>query len=172
MAARQNSQDAALGAGPRTAGPLQLQPGQPLCPPARPLLAAGARDNADFAHAGVASPAPWPDSADWHTSVASAERLAGNLHCSSDLADGKAGTSVHSLSKDSVGVETAAQALDRPGNRKDTEVGPREVVLPKVKPRRRVVTLLRGNFTLPNHSSISPRQRKDSTATALLEMAA
>lgn len=139
--ARQNPQDFVLGAGPRAAGRRQLEPLRQRYPPRRPLVADGVRDNADFAHAAALCPAPSPDTGDWHTSVASAELLAGNPHCSSDLADGKAGTSVHSLSKDSAEVDTDAKALDCRSTERHTEVGPREVALPKVKPRRRARTL-------------------------------
>src|SRR6266404_4215808 len=99
--------------------------------------------SADFAHAAALGPACWPDNAGSHASAASAGLLAGNLHCNNVFADGKDGTTAHSLSEDSVGSETA-KALERPSTATDTEVGPREVALPKVKPRRKVPTLLRG----------------------------
>ena len=153
MAARQNSQAAGLGAGPRAADPRQLEPFPEPLPPARPLAAEGVRDNADFARAAALCPACWPDSADWHANAASAGPRAGNLHCSNAPGDGKAGNCVHSLSKDSGALETDAKALDRPSTALDTEVGPREVVLPKVKPRRRVATRLRG---VPIAASTTP----------------
>jgi hypothetical protein len=144
MAARQNSQVAGLGAGPRTAAPRQLEPFPKRWPLARPLAADGVRDNADFARVAVLCPACWPDSADWHANAASAGPRHGNPHCSSAPGDGKVGTCVHSLSKDSTAVEIDAMGLDRRRTALDTEAGPREVVLPKVKPRRKVATLLRG----------------------------
>jgi hypothetical protein len=152
-AAKQNSLAAVLRAGPRAAQPRQLEPFSKRWPPARPLAAAGVRDNADFAHAAAPCPACWPDSADWHANAASAGLRGGNPHCSSAPGDGKAGTYVHSLSKDSGVLETDAMALDRRSTALDTEVGPREVVLPKVKPRRKVATLLRG---VPIGTSTTP----------------
>jgi hypothetical protein len=153
MAARQNPQVAVLGAGPRTAAPRQLEPFPKRWPPARPLAADGVRDNAGSAHAAVLCPACWPDSADRHANAATTEPLAGNLHCSSAPGDGKAETCVRSLSRDSGAVETDAKALDRRRIALDTEVSPREVVLPKVKPRRRVATHLRG---VPIGASTTP----------------
>jgi hypothetical protein len=152
-AATQNSQVAVLRAGPRGAAPRQLEPFPKRRPPAWPLAAEGVRDNADFAHAAVLYPACWPGSADWHANAASAGPRGGNPHCSSAPADDKAGTCVHSPSKDSGVLETDAMALDRHSTALDTEVGPREVVLPKVKPRRKVATLLRG---VPIGTSTTP----------------
>jgi hypothetical protein len=152
-AATQNSQDFVLGAGPRAAGRFQLEPLRQHYPPTWPLAAAGVHDNADSAPAAVPCPACWPDSPDRHASAASVGPLPGKLHCNNDLADGEAGTTVHSLSEDSAGVETAAKGLDRPSTEMDTEVGPREVALPKVKPRRKALTLLRGVLI---HASTTP----------------
>ncbi len=135
-AARQHSPDFVAGAGPRPTGRLQLQPGRQRSPPAR-LAVAGARGSAGFAHAAALCLGCWPDSADWHTNVASAGPLPGKLHCNSVVVDRKAETTVHSLSRDSAGCATAAETLDGPSKNMDTEVGPREVALPKLKPRRK-----------------------------------
>ncbi len=160
-AATQNSQVAVLRAGPRAAESRQLEPFPKRWAPARPLAADGVRDNAGSAHAAVLCPVCWPDSADRHANAAIAQPLAGNLHCSSAPGDGKAGTCVHSPSKDSGVVEADAMDLDRRSTALDTEAGPREAVLPKVKPRKRVATRLRGDpigtsttpFSLPSWPS-------------------
>lgn len=105
------------------------------------------RGSVDFARVVVLGPGRWLDSAYWPASAANAGLLAGKRHCNSALVDDRGETIAHSLSEGSAGVETAVAGLDRPGHRMDTEGGPREVLLPKVKPRRRAQTLLRGVFT-------------------------
>lgn len=92
-----NSQDLALGAGPRAAELLQLAWRRRRLPPPLPLAVAAVRDNVGFAHAAAPCPGHWRDNVDWRTNDASAVLLVGKLHCNSVPADDEDETSVHSL---------------------------------------------------------------------------
>src|SRR6266481_7547201 len=105
-----------LGAGPRAAVQLAQEPAAPR------FAAAGVHGNAGSARSAALYPGRWPDTAERRASAANVEPLVGKLHCNSVAADGKAGTTAHSLSKDSASVEIDAKALDRMSTEMDTEV--------------------------------------------------
>ncbi len=154
--ARQNLHDFALGAGPRLAPPLPPLKSLPQLQAPQPRAAALVRDSADSARGDAPCPARWLDTVDWHSDTASAGPLAGKLGCNSGTAAATAGTVVHSLSKDNVGGETDARALDRPGTRRDTEVGPREVCSRRSSLGAELLSPLRdvfmGTSKCPQHS--------------------
>ena len=87
----------------------------------------------------------WRDTVDSTATATSGGPLADRLRCNIAPADAVAGKGVHSLStgKDAAG-STPGLAWGRNGD--ILELGPREVLLPKVKPRREAPTSHRGDF--------------------------
>ena len=131
----ENPQVLLLGAGPRAAAALPRQPLPAQLQAPRRRVAARVPGNGDFVRDAAPCPARWTGTAGPPANAASAGQLAGRRRYNTALGDEKVGTIVHNPSTDRLGVESDAEGLARPGSRSHTEVGPREVLLPLVKPR-------------------------------------
>jgi len=119
-------------AGPRAP---RLPPFRLLRPWQSPDTPAAARGNAGSGPAAAAAPAASRDNAVPHASVATGGPLPDTVGCNSAGADGTAGRTGHIPSAgkraNSIGD------VDQQRRLRDTQTGPREVLLPQVKPRRR-----------------------------------
>ena len=118
-------------AGPRAARalPRWARPWPSLAAPA------AARGNAGSGPAAAAGRAAWPDNAVPPASVATGGPLPDTLGCNSAAADGTAGRTAHIPSASRCAHSNGE--VDPTCRMGDTQMGPREVLLPKVKPRRR-----------------------------------
>jgi hypothetical protein len=106
-------------------------------PLAHAAAAAGAADNADLAPADAPDPAALPASAGRLANAATAAPPADTPHCNNGFVDATADTSVNSPSADNAAAGPDNR-LELEQTTEDTEVGPRERELPRVKPRRGV----------------------------------
>lgn len=119
--------------------------------PAAVAVPGRARDNAGSALAAAAGLARCHGNARRRTSAATAVLPLGRQRCNSVPAAGTDGTTVRTLSTGNAGTDSAAhersnrqQVLDQGCPEMKIEVGPRERLLPTVKPRREGSTSLRG----------------------------
>ena len=121
----------------------------------------------ETARGGGIGPDRWRDSVDWPATATSGGLPADSLGCNIAPADAVAGKAVHTLStgRDAV-ANTLGLAWEKNGD--ILELGPREVLLPKVKPRREAPTshrgvLMRCSLLLtalsPDHTTLSPASR-------------
>jgi hypothetical protein len=95
-----------------------------------------ASDNAGFAHAAVVAPVRSHDSAVPHATAATREPHPGKTDCNTDAADGKAGRAAHTPLADKP-ANTCLGEVEENAQIGQTQVGPRELLLPQLKPRRR-----------------------------------
>ncbi len=97
----------------------------------------------ETARGGGIGPDRWRDSVDWPARATIGELPADSLGCNIEPADAAAGKAVHTLSRGKGAVgKTLGFACEK--NEDTLESGPREVLLPKVKPRREALTSHRG----------------------------
>jgi hypothetical protein len=115
-----------LGAGPRA------PPARQLTPPR--LVRAAAVDNAALVRGGAPVLAVSRATADWPDNAATAAPPAGTPHCNNGSADATAQTTLRTLAKDNAAVGPGKD-LVLAQKRLNTEVGPREIATPWVKPR-------------------------------------
>ena len=138
MACRQNLLKNLHGAGPRA---------RSLPLPARrlrqPAAAAAVPGNAGSAHDAAVARARWTDNAAPHANTASHGPLPDKTDCNTEKADGTAGKAVH-IPSAGKHATTCLRNVEQDCRIGHTQVGPRELSLPQVKPRRRALTRLRG----------------------------
>ena len=101
--------------------------------------------SAETARGDGIDPDRWRDSVDWPATATTGGQPADRLRCNIAPADAVAGKAARTLStgRDAVG-NTLGLAWEKNGD--ILELGPREVLLPKVKPRREASTSHRGVF--------------------------
>ena len=109
----------------------------------RPDATAAVPGNAGSAHGAAAARALWTDNAAPHANAASHGPRPDTTGCNTEKADGMAGRASHipSAGKHATACLRDVEQDCQIGH---TQVGPRELLLPQVKPRWRALTRLRG----------------------------
>jgi hypothetical protein len=138
-------------AGPR-ARPLPLPPALPARWLRRPDASAAVPGNAGSAHDAVVARALSTDNAAPHANTASHEPLPGTRGCNTVEVDGTAGRDAHTPSA-SKHATTCRRDVERGCRIGHTQLGPRELLLPQVKPRRRAANSAPRRSYLPRRSS-------------------
>jgi hypothetical protein len=119
-----------------SAGPRALRALSRLARPwPSPAAPAVARDNVGSVHAAAVAPGASRDNAVPPANAATGRPLPGTVGCNSAAADGTAGTAAHIPSRGRCANSNGE--VDPTCRTRDTQMGPREVLLPQVKPRRR-----------------------------------
>ena len=149
-------------AGPRPEGqPPAARWVRRLSPRSQPVRRRGWLDataavggTAGSGHSAAGVLVPWHDSAGPHANAARNGLLVGTTCCNNAAGDETAGRVAHTPSA-STRADTCVESVARNGRSGQNQVGPREWSLPKVKPRRRAVTRLRGVVLVTAPSSIA-----------------
>jgi hypothetical protein len=144
---------------PHRAGPRAVR-SPPHAPLARQLPNAAVPGNAGSARAAVVAHARSHDSVVSHANAARRGPHPGSADCNTDSADGMAGRVAHTPSAGKL-ANTCLGKVEQDSQIGHTQAGPRELLLPQVKSRRRGATRLRGVFigTHPiQHSDRSERE--------------
>jgi hypothetical protein len=123
-------------AGPRTVRPLT---------PQRSVVAVP--DSGGFAHGDTPDLAACCGIVEWHATAANPGQLLDTAYCNSGVADAMVERAARSPSADS-GVFAYPEGLAVDQHAGHTQAGPRELLLPQVKPRGRVATRPRGASSL------------------------
>src|SRR5207253_4484251 len=138
---------------PHRAGPRAVC-SPPRAPLARQLPSATAAvpGNAGSARAAVVAHARSHDSVVPHTNAAKRGPHPGRADCNTEKADGMAGRVAHTPSAGKP-ANTCLGEVEQDCQIGHTQAGPRELLLPQVKSRRRATTRLRGVFIGTSHSA-------------------
>jgi hypothetical protein len=167
-------QELSLGAGPRTQPRQRIRSQPTLSPyppprrptPPMPILARAQRprptvsaaDNAGFVPGDIPSRAHLHATSDSTADAATFVLAAGTPHCNTDSVDGMDNRAARTLSASNAGRESARE-MPRPlvpvHGVRNTYNGPRELTLPKVTSRRRVVAPLRDTFKSMHNQQIT-----------------
>lgn len=136
------------GAGPRAS---RSTPRAPLAQQL-PHATAAVPGNDDSARAAVVAHARSHDSVVPHANAAKRGPHPGRAGCSTDAADGMAGSVAHTPSAGKP-ANTCLGDVEEDSQIGHTQAGPRELLLPQVKSRSRGTTRLRGVFIGTSHSA-------------------